>query len=42
MTSEENEKAEELPEGGVSVPTEALPRSDQHPQCDKMLTTYSY
>ena len=46
MTSEENEKAEELPEGDVSVPTYDLPRSDQFPdssgtkctRCDKMLT----
>ena len=46
MTSEENEKAEELPEGDVSVPTEDLPQSDQFPdssetkcpRCDKMLT----
>jgi len=46
MTSEEKEKAEDLPEGDMSVPTEALPRSDQLPdssetkcpQCDKMLT----
>ena len=46
MTSEENENAEELPEGDVSVPTEDLPRADQFPdssetkcpQCDKMLT----
>ena len=46
MTIEENEKAEELPEGDASVPTEDLPRSDQFPDssvskcphCDKMLT----
>ena len=43
MTSEENEKAEELPEGDVSVPTEDLPRSADSsgtkcPRCDKMLT----
>jgi acetyl-CoA carboxylase beta subunit len=46
MRSPEKEKAEELPEGDVSVPTEGLPRSDRPPdssetkcpQCDKMLT----
>ena len=46
MTSEEKDKAEELPEGDGSVPTEGLPQSDQLPdsseikcpQCDKMLT----